>query len=462
MTIVALPFLLTALVSIFLLRLRWLRAWRVEILALASLGFAGAITGSVGDALCLALMTVTGWVAIRRIAHDKRRRVLATAIGCIVAEFILSRQILPQVQAPDWLLVGGTVGLSYVMFRIIHMIVDAHGDELPVGLRKRDYVCFLFSYLTFLAGPIQRVQDFAASMAPSGNAAPPGAMRRCLPMIVTGYLQFTLVAALCFACFSWSERAENASALSHAAGWLGFAAYLYFSFAGYTDVVRGLGGLAGLDLPPNFDRPYASANFLDVWARWHISLSDWFKLYVFNPAVKEMIAANSRPALIPTLGAAGYFMTFFLMGLWHGVSLRFVLYGLCLGAGVSANKLYQTTMLRRLGRKRLAELSRQPLYMIVSQAAAVAFFILALGFLWIPTGAIARDGIPVWAGGGGVVILACLVLALVTRLTARSAKPHEGGSLFLRGVLIAVQLAAILIYLYESNGTAPPLLYAFF
>jgi D-alanyl-lipoteichoic acid acyltransferase DltB (MBOAT superfamily) len=382
--IVGLTFLLIAVVTVLALRLPGLQPWRVEVLTGASLGYAASVTASVGDVVCLGLMAATGWVFMQRVARDKRLVLLGLGIACVVAEFVVIRQVLPMAVGPTWIAVGRTIGLSYVMFRVIHLIVDAHGDELPRGLRLRDYVCFLFCYLTFLAGPIQRIQEFSA-----WTTAPPSddlrsAAGRHMPLIVTGYLKFTIIAGVFFSCLAWSQQAGVTPSVAHAVGWLSFAGYLYFSFAGYTDVVRGIGGLLGLDLPENFDRPYAAANFLDFWSRWHISLSDWFKLYVFNPAVKEMIAASGRPALVPYLGAAGYFITFFLMGLWHGVSVRFVLYGLCLGAGVSANKLYQTMMLRRLGRQRMVALTRRPDYATIAQALAVSFFVLALVLFFFP------------------------------------------------------------------------------
>jgi D-alanyl-lipoteichoic acid acyltransferase DltB (MBOAT superfamily) len=283
-----------------------------------------------------------------------------------------------------------------------------------------------------------------------------------MPLIVTGYLKFTIIAGVFFSCLAWSQQAGVTPSVAHAVGWLSFAGYLYFSFAGYTDVVRGIGGLLGLDLPENFDRPYAAANFLDFWSRWHISLSDWFKLYVFNPAVKEMIAASGRPALVPYLGAAGYFITFFLMGLWHGVSVRFVLYGLCLGAGVSTNKLYQTMMLRRLGRQRMVALTRRPDYATIAQALAVSFFVLALGFLWIPAHPVGGDGAAGWIAGAGLVVLGCLLMAAATRAASRRWTVRWSDGRRAAMAVCVVQVIAIAGYLIGWGGFVPPLLYAFF
>ena len=81
--------------------------------------------------------------------------------------------------------------------------------------------------------------------------------------------------------------------------------------------MRGVAHLFDFRLPKNFDRPIASTDFLDLWSRWHMTLSEWFKLYLFNPLTKAMIAAVDRPRWVPLLGAGGYLATFFMMGLWQ-------------------------------------------------------------------------------------------------------------------------------------------------
>jgi D-alanyl-lipoteichoic acid acyltransferase DltB (MBOAT superfamily) len=320
----------------------------------------------------------------------------------------------------------------------------------------------LFCYLTFLAGPIQQVQDFAdqtrrPDVMPLKQAAAIGA-----PVIATGYFKFIVLAGAFFACFTWSRDGGTnlpAPALQ-AIGWLSFAGYLYYSFAGYTEVVRGVGTLIGLDLPANFNRPFAATNFLDFWSRWHISLSNWFALYVFNPTVKSLISTD-RPALVPYLGAAGYFVTFFLMGLWHGISPRFAMYGLCLGAGVSINKLYQSMMLKRFGRTRFNALIRQRYYAAMAQALALGFFIMALGFLWIVTRPMDQVEVTIWAEAAVLVVAVMLLFSLTASARARFVQRlprHQG----VRVAVCAAQIIVVLGYLLLLREPVPPLLYEFF
>ncbi|MBN8904337.1 MAG: hypothetical protein J0H57_25230, partial [Rhodospirillales bacterium] len=360
------PFVLAGLATVLLLRARRLQAWRVEVLALVGLAFAAATLDGAADAICLAAMGGIGWLVLRGMAWRPHWLWLPAGIVAALAVFVLSRQVLPRLDLPPLAFppigpgggrlaslpaIGHVFGLSYVMFRVLHLMVDAAGGEVP-PLRKRDLLAYLVSFPTFLAGPIQRVQDFVEESQRRVSDTLPEALATHGPLLGRGFARITLLAGAANALLAWSQ--SQTAALPPAAaltlGALAFAAYLYAGFAGYTDLVRGIAGLGAFGLPENFDRPFAAPNFLEFWGRWHISLSDWFKLYVFNPAVKAMIARSPDPRWTPYLGAAGYFLTFFLMGLWHGIGVRFALYGLCLGGGVSLNKLWQVALQRRLGR----------------------------------------------------------------------------------------------------------------
>jgi D-alanyl-lipoteichoic acid acyltransferase DltB (MBOAT superfamily) len=120
-----------------------------------------------------------------------------------------------------------------MMFRIIHLLVDGHGEELPRGIGLRDYVCYVCFFPTLLVGPIQRLQDFSIALR---QAAPPPAQ---IYPIVHGYFKFTVVAGLFFAGFrSNAGAAAPIDAPRQAAALVCFAAYLYASFSGYSDVAR--------------------------------------------------------------------------------------------------------------------------------------------------------------------------------------------------------------------------------
>ncbi|MGE5270209.1 MAG: MBOAT family O-acyltransferase [Thiohalocapsa sp.] len=459
MSLVAPSFLLVALAAVLLLRVPRLRARRADILAALSLVFALLATATPRDGMCLLAMAVSGRLLLSAVAASRSARLLALAILCIIGEFLLSRWLAPGTLWLPGVELGRTLGLSYVMFRILHLLVDAQGGELPDQLRWRDYLCYLFFFPTFLAGPIQRLQDFAAELArPTAPLSIPE-RRADLQRIIAGLFKFTVLAAAAFAVFRWAGgAAATSSAPRMAAAFVAFGVYLYLSFAGYTDIVRGVGGLCDVQLPQNFARPWLSANFLDLWSRWHISLSDWFKLYVFNPAVKALLSRFDRPALVPYLGAVGYFLTFFLMGLWHGTSLRFAFYGLALGAGVSINKLFQVAMTARFGRRSYAAMTKRPVYSAFSGAAAVGYFVLALGFFWLPA--------PAAIAVGPLAVAAALVFATILIGTAVDAATQARLPTLLpsrfEAPVYALMLGASVVLVWLDPGAVPPLLYQFF
>jgi hypothetical protein len=149
------------------------------------------------------------------------------------------------------------------------------------------------------------------------------------------------------------------------------------------DIVIGIGWLLGQNLPENFDRPFSARNIFEFWSRWHMTLSEWFKTYLFNPLMKVLADHVSAPAWLPYLGVVAFFVTFFVMGVWHGSTGVFVIYGLVMGAGASLNKLWQVFMTKRLGKKRYKAVGESFAYATLARGLMFAFFALAVTGLWV-------------------------------------------------------------------------------
>jgi D-alanyl-lipoteichoic acid acyltransferase DltB (MBOAT superfamily) len=149
------------------------------------------------------------------------------------------------------------------------------------------------------------------------------------------------------------------------------------------DIVIGTGKLFGFDLPENFNKPLSSKNFLDFWSRWHITLSEWFKFYLFNPALKFLVTSDARPSRSPYYGVMAYFVTFLVMGIWHGTTSIFIIYGLFLGFGVGVNKLYEVSLRKHLGKKTCKKLQGNFLYSSLARNATLAYFTVSLTCLWV-------------------------------------------------------------------------------
>jgi D-alanyl-lipoteichoic acid acyltransferase DltB (MBOAT superfamily) len=170
--------------------------------------------------------------------------------------------------------------------------------------------------------------------------------------------------------------------------WLGvqiaaiYPLYLYSNFSGYMDVVIGTARFFRIELPENFERPFSAENVITFWNRWHITLSGWLKTYVYNPLVRVGMTRVTAPNLAPYVSVVAFFVTFFLVGLWHGQTSEFLFFGLLTGGGVATNKLYQVVMQNRLGRQGYRALAANGLYRACTRGLTVTWFAFTLLWFW--------------------------------------------------------------------------------
>ncbi len=228
------------------------------------------------------------------------------------------------------------LGFSYIAFRLIHTLRDRVSGRLP-QLSLRDFVTYIVFFPALTAGPIDRVERFQPQLHTEfilGNAQLLAAGRR----LVTGlFLKFVLADGLAF----FSLNATNAWQVQ-TTGWawvllIAYAFRIFFDFAGYTHIAIGLGLLFGVLLPENFDRPYLKPNLTAFWHSWHVTLALWFRAYYFNPLTRWLRTRQVQVWLIILIGQLS---TMALIGLWHGITLNFLAWGLWHGAGLFAHNLW--------------------------------------------------------------------------------------------------------------------------
>ncbi len=279
------------------------------------------------------------------------------------------------------------VGLSYVFFRVLHLIIDSHQDAIEQPVGPVSYLNYTLNFASLVAGPIQRYQDYRETEA---NPLPLDhrAFGFALERIVTGCFKVMILSML-LGAWQRQEIAHFASApgfWQHASGAALIVAlyplYLFCNFSGYVDVVIGVARLFRLRLPENFDRPFSATNFIAFWARWHMTLSNWLRTYVYNPLMLMLMGRVTDPRLAPFLAVIAFFVTFFLVGIWHGQSSEFVFFGVRQGGGVAANKLYQVEMTRRLGRTRYRRLSANGTYTVLCRGLTFTWFGFTLLWFW--------------------------------------------------------------------------------
>ena len=184
-----------------------------------------------------------------------------------------------------------TVGLSFLFFKIVHVMIEARSSTLG-SLEFFTYLNYCLNFTTFMMGPIQRYQDYFAQWHGQKQAIPLtfeahlDAVLRILVGLVKAYVLAALIEPY---TMSPSLNISELPLISLLLSIYAFYLYLYFNFAGYCDVVIGVGSLLGIRPPENFNKPFLARNISDFWLRMHRSLTLWLTDYVFSPIYKRSL-----------------------------------------------------------------------------------------------------------------------------------------------------------------------------
>jgi alginate O-acetyltransferase complex protein AlgI len=250
------------------------------------------------------------------------------------------------------------VGLSYMLFRQIHFIVDSMQGQIERPT-VWTYLNYQLNPFTLLAGPIQRYQDFHEYWkGPLPLELDRHEVLKIYFRLFVGLIKIVVISPIFQSGFNLFLRQLEQPVVASQSGWIAvaklllmlycYAFYLYMNFSGYCDVVIAGASLVGLRLPENFNAPFLSRNMLDYWTRWHITLGHWIRDYLFTPFYKA--GAERFPGHTTTVVVAAYLVAFALAGIWHGSTWNYLIYGLMEGAGVSAVKLWEVALVKRGGR----------------------------------------------------------------------------------------------------------------
>ena len=334
----------------------------------------------------LAAMTVVTFLAGRAIASaaSDRMRLARLLAGLLPIVALL----VGLKSAGAW---RGTVlplGVSYYVFRLISYLLDVYWDEAQVERKFVDFAAFVTFAPQMLSGPIQRSHQFLRQVPRLRSGAfDRDQFERGFFTILRGLLLKLLIGDRLGAFIGLVDAApQNYSRTVVLTAVMAYGVQLYADFAGYTLIAIGLGRLFGIEAPPNFNAPFRAANIQDFWRRWHISLSSWVADYVFTP-LRMSMRRLERLGLVLSL-----FVAMTLIGVWHGFTLPFLLYGLMQGAFMSVSALTLPQRDRLLARSRMPQAARSAggivavyLMMTISQvfwrAASLASAVLHLRLL---------------------------------------------------------------------------------
>ncbi len=359
-SLLSLEFLSFSAVSVIMLTLLG-GAVRQAVFFAVNLLFVWHLLGPLGTLSTLAFCVLGYAMTLAHLRWPSLR--LAVSLTAFVALFVYMRnyQLLEWVFPPDLLTSAlRTVGLSFLFFKIIHVLVDARSGTLR-GLEFPTYLNYCLAFTTFMMGPIQRYQDYRDQWSGARPAIDPtfeahlDAGIRILVGLVKAYVLAAWVNTMAL------QPGTDVLQLSMA-GWLvkiwAFYLFLYLNFSGYCDVVIGIGSLFGVRPPENFNKPFIAQNISEFWQRQHRSLTLWLTDYVFAPTYKR---ALSGPMLAnhPLLaGNVALMITMVVSGLWHGTSIGFLVFGIVHGVYLVVYHSWDHLLIRRFGRKRVTAMRR--------------------------------------------------------------------------------------------------------
>jgi D-alanyl-lipoteichoic acid acyltransferase DltB (MBOAT superfamily) len=382
-------FLGFAVVLIALFNLNGSRFWRQSVLLAANLIFLSFFSHHPGVWLPFAGFLAFGFISLRLMQNGFVRYAYIPIVIAGIAGFVWLKKytFVPSAVLLPFPYI--TLGLSYIFFRVLHLIIDARNDGIEERVSLISYLNYTLNFTTFVSDPIQRYQDFAryqlATVPLELDLMEAG---RAFERIIVGFFKVNVVSLL----LSMEQtRALNTLHLASSPGsrlWHGvviiaiYPLYLYCNFSGYIDMVIGIARFLRMELPENFNRPFSAGNFMAFWSRWHITLSEWLKNYVYNPLLMSGMRRYPSRALEPFLSAFAIFVTFFLVGIWHGQTTEFLFFGILQGSGVAAVQIYQSMMIRSIGKKRYKALAGNDIYRPVCRGLTFAWFAFTLLWFW--------------------------------------------------------------------------------
>jgi alginate O-acetyltransferase complex protein AlgI len=390
--------------------------YRRMVLSIASLTLIASYSTTWLQLLPLAAFLVLSYLLIWLVSLNRTGTAVAIGLAIILAIYIFLKQFF-FLQAYSLPFAYTVVGLSYILFRVIHLLVDVSAGEIksiPGPLEFFRYTC---NFLCFVSGPIQTWDEFKKDDALLSAPLSSEIVFNAFSRVATGLVKVAVIAAIANYLYEnvsvqilQPGQAESGIRLfaKYSFSAASYTAYLYYNFSGYMDIVLGIGLVLGQKLPENFDKPFIARSFLEFWQRWHMTLSLWFKAYVFTPSMLVLVQLFPSPRATAYIGVFCFFVTFLLMGIWHGSTIVFVIYGFLMGLGASVNKLWQVAMTSVLGKKPYRVLQDNRLYAELCRGLTFAYFTMALTCLWVTS----LDQFGLLVGRLGAVGIATALLAL--------------------------------------------------
>lgn len=320
------------------------RVYRNVILCVLSLIFYG--WGEPSFVLLMIFSIAFNWLAGLLVGkyRNNKKRCKAVLVASVVLNLALLgvfkytgfvvdtlKAVFPFMRSYATPIIPLPIGISFYTFQAMSYVIDVYRNDTSVQKNPVYFGTYVALFPQLIAGPIVRYRDIADQLENRHENVAQFASG--IKLFTVGLAKKVLLANQLIAL--WNVLRESSATNGVLGSWVGIIAYtlhIYFDFGGYSDMAIGLGRMFGFEFLKNFDYPYISRSISEFWRRWHISLSTWFKEYVYIPL------GGNRHGLARTLLNTA--IVWMLTGLWHGASWNFMLWGVYFGIIIIIEKLF--------------------------------------------------------------------------------------------------------------------------
>ena len=236
------------------------------------------------------------------------------------------------------------LGISYYVFKLISYVADVYSGKAAAEKNPIDFAAYVLFFPQLIIGPIVKYREMADQLHTVKNRCSLAQIEQGAQLFIFGLAKKVVLADSIGALWKGIIGADGVGLanVSTPLAWLGILAYsfqLYFDFAGYSEMSNGLAAMLGFDCPANFDLPYISASITEFWRRWHISLSGWFRDYIYIP-----LGGNRKGAVRQLFNM---FVVWAATGIWHGANWNFIVWGLYYFVLLTIEKLFLLKYLKK-------------------------------------------------------------------------------------------------------------------
>ena len=270
------------------------------------------------------------------------------------------------------------LGISFYTFQTMSYTIDVYRGHVRPQRNLATFATFVCLFPQLIAGPIVRYSDIEAELH---------TRRFCLEDIGTGARRFTVglgkKVLLANVLGELVSSAGNATVLGAWLGAVGYLLQIYFDFSGYSDMAIGLGRMFGFTFPENFDYPYLARSVTDFWRRWHQTLGQWFRDYVYIPLGGNRVGKLRH--------CANLLVTFLVSGLWHGAAFTYIIWG---GLHGMLQILENSIPLFRAHIRRVKEGTEKKGVLVISRL--VTFFLVMLAWVFFRAGSVSQAVYILW------------------------------------------------------------------